>query len=207
MGWWYVLDGERRGPVNEDELYQLLSEGELTVNSLLWKSGMKDWEPAANIVELKSLLNSLPPEVPPDHRPRLTARQRLTRHLGSTLALVVGSLALLSGINRVVENPNGNVFEPGSSMFQAGVVMIFGALVYRSAKKRRMGEAKSTFTRQFLEIAFLVIILLVILMQNNLKYLIATDPIPNAVIPIWAIVAYLVIVGMPERWLRRSSRD
>jgi hypothetical protein len=201
MGWWYVSHGERRGPVDEDELYHLLSEGELTGSSLLWKSGMKDWEPAANIVELRPLLNSLPPEVPPDHRPRPTAQKRLTRHLGSTLALVAGSLALLSGLNRVVanmENANSNSFEPGNSMLQAGVVMILGALSYRSAKKRRIGDAKSTLTRQFLEIASLVLILLVILMQNNLKYLISTDPVPNAVIPIWAIVAYLVIVGMPE---------
>jgi len=28
----------------------------------------------------------------------------------------------------------------------------------------------------------------VILAKNNLKYLIETDPVPNAVIPIWAIV-------------------
>ena len=107
----------------------------------------------------------------------------------------------------MVATLGANSFEPGSSMPEAGVVMILGALAYRSAKKRRIGEAKSSLTRQFLEIASLVLICLVILMQNNLKYLIATDPVPNAVIPIWAILAYLAIVTMPKRWLRRSSRD
>jgi hypothetical protein len=203
MSWWYVSDGERRGPVNEDELARLLSNGALAPNSLLWKSGMKGWEPAANIADLKSLLSSLPPEVPRDQpSPRW---KRLKRHLGSTLALIIGSLALVSGLARVVATLGATSFEPGSSMPQAGVVIILGALAYRSAKKRRIGEAKSTLTRRFLEIASLVLICLVILMQNNLKYLIETDPVPNALIPIWAILAYLAIVVMPKRWLLRSS--
>jgi uncharacterized membrane protein HdeD (DUF308 family) len=162
---------------------------------------MKGWEPAANIADLKSLLSSLPPEVPRDQPSRLTAWKRLKRHLGSTLALIIGGLALVAGLATL----GANSFELGSSMPQAGVVMILGALAYRSAKKRRAGEAKSTFARQFLEIASLVLICLVILMQNNLKYLIATDPVPNAVIPIWAILAYLAIVIMPKSWLLRSS--
>jgi hypothetical protein len=207
MSWWYVSNGERRGPVNEDELSRLLSDGALTANSLLWKSGMQGWEPAANIADLKSLLSSLPPEVPPDQLPRLTAWQRLKRHLGSTLALVAGGLSIVSGLERVVTTPTANSFEPGSSMPEAGVVMILGALAYRSAKKRRIGEAKSTWTRQFLEIASLVLICLVILMQNNLRHLIATDPVPNAVIPLWAILAYLAIVAMPKSRLRRSPPD
>jgi GYF domain 2 len=89
MSWWYVSNGERRGPVNEDELARLLSNGALAPNSLLWKSGMKGWEPAANITDLKSLLSSLPPEVPRDQPSRL---QRLKRHLGSTLALIISPL-------------------------------------------------------------------------------------------------------------------
>lgn len=35
------------------------------------------------------------------------------------------------------------------------------------------------------------------LVQNNLKGLIATDPVPNLVIPLWAIVAYLILVLSP----------
>jgi len=120
--------------------------------------------------------------------------------LGSTLALITGSLALVSGLARVQTG-----FEPGSSMPQAGIVMILAALAYRSAKKRRIGEASPTLTRQFLEIASLVLICLVILMQNNLKYLIVTDPVPNAVIPIWAILAYLAIVIMPKSDGRKTA--
>jgi hypothetical protein len=42
-------------------------------------------------------------------------------------------------------------------------------------------------------------------MQNNLKYLIVTDPVPNAVIPIWAILAYLAIVIMPKSDGRKTA--
>jgi hypothetical protein len=167
MSWWYVADGERRGPINDDELCRLLSNGALS-NSLLWKSGMKGWEPVAKIIDFKSLLSSLPPEVPLDQAPKLTAWQRLKRHLGSSLALVTGSLVLVSALVRAA-TLGANSFESGSSMPQAGVVMILGALAYRSAKKRRIGEAKSTFTRQLLEIASLVLACLVILMQSNLS--------------------------------------
>jgi hypothetical protein len=43
-------------------------------------------------------------------------------------------------------------------------------------------------------------------MQNNLKYLIATHPAPNAFIPLWAILAYLAVVFIPKKWLLRSSK-
>ena len=76
--------------------------------------------------------------------------------------------------------------------------MVFGALAYKSAKKRWLGEAKSTMTRQLLEIALLVVVCVAVLAQTNLKHLMVTDPIPNVVIPTWAIVAYLVIALKPR---------
>jgi hypothetical protein len=44
-----------------------------------------------------------------------------------------------------------------------------------------------------------------ILAQNNLSYLIATDPVPNLIVPIWAIVAYLVIAFMPPTFVQRAG--
>lgn len=88
------------------------------------------------------------------------------------------------GLARLGQAPDG-----GTSSSVAGAVMILGALAYRSAKKRKLGEVKATLTRQFLEIVLLVLICLGILMQNNLKILIATDPIPNFVIRLRSKVA------------------
>jgi len=85
----------------------------------------------------------------------------------------------------------------------AGVVMILGAIAYRSAKERKLGEAKWVLTRRVLEVVLIVLICVVILAQNDLKRLIATDPVPNAIIPIWAIVAYLIVAFLPSRFVSK----
>jgi multisubunit Na+/H+ antiporter MnhB subunit len=116
------------------------------------------------------------------------------RHIGSTVALVLGGLSILGGL--------------GSGHFGGaigGVVMILGALAYRSAKKRKLGEVKSTALRRLGEVGLLVLLSIVILAQNDLKTLIATDPVPNFVVPVWAIIAYLIIAIMPQRWLVRKT--
>jgi hypothetical protein len=68
--------------------------------------------------------------------------------------------------------------------------MVLGALAYRSAKKRWLGEVASTFSRRLAEgLAMLVIVAMVVL-HNNIRYFVATDPIPYAVIPVLSFVAY-----------------
>jgi len=59
---------------------------------------------------------------------------------------------------------------------------------------------KSTSIRLCAEAALVLAIFPVVLAQNNLKELIATDPVPNAIIPLLAIVAYLFIA------LRKTPR-
>ena len=118
---------------------------------------------------------------------------RAWRHLGSSIVFLIGFLAIIWGLSTVTR-PAGQY----SDTLLAGVVMVFGALAYKSAKKRWLGEAKSTMTRQLLEIALLVLVCVAVLAQPNLKHLMVTDPIPNVVIPTWAIVAYLVIALKPR---------
>ena len=118
---------------------------------------------------------------------------RAWRHLGSSIVFLIGFLAIIWGLSTVTR-PAGQY----SDTLLAGVVMVFGALAYKSAKKRWLGEAKSTMTRQLLEIALLVVVCVAVLAQPNLKHLMVTDPIPNVVIPVWAIVAYLVIAFKPR---------
>ena len=80
----------------------------------------------------------------------------------------------------------------------AGFVIVLGAVAYRSAKKRRLGEVKSTTTRQVFEIVLLAALCAAILAQKNLSQLIVTDPVTNVVIPVWVIVAYAVVAFMPR---------
>lgn len=112
--------------------------------------------------------------------------RKFLTHLGSNIAIVVGILALLSFFSKIASG------SPSGSMFIAGVSLIFGAIAYRSAKKRRLGQAEGTLIRRSVEVLLCVCIFALVLLQNNLAYLIATDPVPNLVIPVVAIIAYLV---------------
>lgn len=45
MDWYYAADGQQRGPVTEAQLDELFRAGTINHNTLLWRSGMKDWQP------------------------------------------------------------------------------------------------------------------------------------------------------------------
>ena len=105
----------------------------------------------------------------------------MKKHIGSTIALVLGILYFLSGLT----NPNSGLI--------AGPIMILGSLSYRSAKRRKLGSVKSTSIRKYLEVTAICIIIVSVIFQKNLSYLIATDPVPNLIIPLWAIIAYIII--------------
>ena len=48
--WWYVANGQRLGPVSDQELQRLLIEGTLGPNSLVWKQGMeRTWHHASQV--------------------------------------------------------------------------------------------------------------------------------------------------------------
>lgn len=47
MSWYYVENGEQRGPVSEEQLQSLVTQGAVTAETLVWATGMKDWAPVA----------------------------------------------------------------------------------------------------------------------------------------------------------------
>ena len=102
------------------------------------------------------------------------------KHIGSTLGIVLGILAIVSGLTM-----------PGSILI-AGIVMLVGALAYRSAKKRKMQEVNNTVLRKALEGIGIFGLIALIVLQKDLKELIATDPVPNFIIPIFVLIAYLI---------------
>ena len=106
----------------------------------------------------------------------------MKKHIGSTIALVLGVLSLISGLTKP------------SALLIAGPIIILGALAYRSAKKRILGEVKDGLLRKGLEVAAILIIVAAVLLQSDLTNRMMTDPVPNLIIPLWAIVAYIIIV-------------
>jgi len=105
----------------------------------------------------------------------------MKKNIGSTIAIVLGVLVLITGFTQF------NV-----SYINAGFIMMIGAFAYRSAKKRALGEEKNTNIRKAIELTGVVIIILLIVLQKNLLILVAEDPVPNLIIPLWVIIAYFV---------------
>ena len=107
------------------------------------------------------------------------------RHAGSTIAIILGFLTLLSDVNNL--QPDG--FGGGLIL---GPVIILGAFAYRLAKKRRTGEAIPSVWRIGTEALLLVIVLAALLLQDNLKEKIVTDPFPLTVV-LWIVAAYAAV--------------
>lgn len=76
----------------------------------------------------------------------------------------------------------------------SGPIMIFGAAAYKSAQRRRLGLAKSSAGRLVLEILAIVIIFLMIFLQKDVKVFVVEDPVPNVIIPAWALTAYCTAI-------------
>ena len=121
-------------------------------------------------------------------------RNILSYIFNSNVALALGILTLVVGLIRLLENPTSTGSTRTGSMAIAGFVIIFGALAYKSAKSRLSSPQKSSVIRVVFEFCCLILAFALIVLQNNLKYLIATDPVPNLIVPVWVVVAYLVLI-------------
>lgn len=61
--WYYSLDGQNRiGPIPENELKKLITQGNLNGQTFVWQEGMAEWTSALNIDRLFSE-NSPPPSI------------------------------------------------------------------------------------------------------------------------------------------------
>jgi uncharacterized RDD family membrane protein YckC len=49
MIWYYVNDGESVGPISDDQLLSLLQSGAIASTTLVWKTGMPEWQPASAV--------------------------------------------------------------------------------------------------------------------------------------------------------------
>ncbi len=59
-----AVNGKATGPFDYDTLKQMAVSGQLTANSLVWKSGMAEWAKVETVEELKSIIVEIPP-IPP----------------------------------------------------------------------------------------------------------------------------------------------
>jgi hypothetical protein len=101
------------------------------------------------------------------------------RFISSTVALVLGVVALGSGLS---SRDYGTLI--------SGLIIILGSLAYKSRKKRLLGLAPTSRIRVALEIGALIAICGLILFQRDLADQLYTEPFQNIIIPGWALVAY-----------------
>ncbi len=45
MNWYYALDGQQKGPVSDSQLEELLRSGSINPATLVWRTGMTEWQP------------------------------------------------------------------------------------------------------------------------------------------------------------------
>lgn len=50
--WYYGLQGRRQGPLTVDQIKRLIADETIKRETLIWKAGMPDWTPAAEVAEL-----------------------------------------------------------------------------------------------------------------------------------------------------------
>jgi len=49
MNWYYVEEGQQRGPVAEPELDGLVQAGKVTADTLVWREGLANWQPYGQV--------------------------------------------------------------------------------------------------------------------------------------------------------------
>ena len=103
----------------------------------------------------------------------------MKKHTFTTLAIISGLMSFSSCLSQQKDATYG-------------LIIFLSALACRSANKRRNLEVVSTKTRIFFEFLIMSFVLALTLLPNNLKYLIATDPVPNFLIPFLSVVFYII---------------
>ncbi|RJP24324.1 MAG: RDD family protein [Candidatus Abyssobacteria bacterium SURF_5] len=49
MDWYYVENGQKAGPVSDEELQSMVTTGVITSKDLVWRRGMADWRPYGDV--------------------------------------------------------------------------------------------------------------------------------------------------------------
>ena len=108
----------------------------------------------------------------------------MKKHLGSLIASICGAIVFAVG-----------VIKP-SSLVITGLVVLLGSFAYRSAKKRKLREVENSVLRISYEWASIVCIIVIILLQKNVKQLIVTEPVSYLFIPLLVIIVYALRAWM-----------
>jgi len=65
VAWYIVVNGERRGPFDMNQMIGGIGSGEVAPDTLVWSSGMAGWSPASQVPQLSTQFAPPPPPPPP----------------------------------------------------------------------------------------------------------------------------------------------
>jgi hypothetical protein len=60
-----AVNGAQQGPFDANTISQMISGGQITKATMMWKNGMAGWSTADTIAELAQYYNAVPPPPPP----------------------------------------------------------------------------------------------------------------------------------------------
>ena len=91
--WYYAVENEQKGPVNESELKENLAGNKLAADTLVWKDGMDNWTPANQVPAFSFRQPPIPAKVQP------------SATVGATKAIVNNPTATSTESATTVSNP------------------------------------------------------------------------------------------------------
>ena len=59
-----AINGQQAGPYDMNTLKQMVSQGQFSRETLVWREGMSNWLAASQVAELNSVFGSVPPPIP-----------------------------------------------------------------------------------------------------------------------------------------------
>lgn len=68
--WFYILDGQQHGPVEEEEIADMITSGKLSLDGLVWTDGLPQWTVLRDIENFVPQDSLPPPIVQPPPMPR-----------------------------------------------------------------------------------------------------------------------------------------
>ena len=98
--WFYASEGKQQGPYPEGQFRDLIAQGIVRAETLVWSEGMAGWQKAAEIPGLLDSAAGAPPMIPTGGRPMmgggaLTADFSPFGLLGCSIVFVIGMLLVI----------------------------------------------------------------------------------------------------------------
>lgn len=202
MQWYYVTNGQRQGPVGDEEIRNLVANGTVKGTDLVWNETMgQEWKPAGQVADLGSSNPAQPPPVAtafPATPGTLTPNRELMAQARACLAgkwgIAIAVMVVVQVIGVVLgfipcAGPIVNLLIAGP--LQLGVVIFFLAIA-RQQPNPEFGLAFSGFQRFGTALLALILVTLFTLLWMLLLI------IPGIIASFRYALTFYVLADNPE---------